>query len=63
MEHPVKTRSPALIAAAAAVGLATAAVVTVAAPASAAAINRPFPQHVIYQIGVLPSASATTGPR
>ena len=25
----------------------------------AAAINRPFPQHVTYQIGVLPSATAT----
>jgi endo-1,4-beta-D-glucanase Y len=48
-----------VLAAASAVGLAAAAL-TVASPASAAAINRPFPQHVQYRTGVLPSASAAS---
>ena len=56
----MKTRSKTLLAATAAAGLAAAVVVTVATPASAAAVNRPFPQHVTYQTGVLPSAPAAT---
>jgi endo-1,4-beta-D-glucanase Y len=55
----VKLSTKLVLAAASAAGIAATALV-VASPASAAALNRPFPQHVKYQAGVLPSASAAT---
>jgi endo-1,4-beta-D-glucanase Y len=50
-----------LVAAATAVGATAAVTVAVLAhTASAATVSRPFPTHVTYQVGVLPSASAAT---